>query len=252
MSETLLDADDPQPVEVLNGGSTYPVTLVCEHAGRAIPGRLGSLGLDQEALDRHIAWDIGAGPLTRCLAENLGATAILQPYSRLVIDCNRPVQVPDAMPAMSDNTPVPGNTRLSDEDRKARIDEIFSPFHRAIDDVLDQGRSPAAVSIHSFTPVMHGQPRPWHIGFVSRQDRATSTLLASVIEARRPDLTIGFDEPYQIGDTSDWFIPRHCERRGLRHNLIEVRNDGLADGRMIGAWCDLLEAAIDSLAETLS
>jgi predicted N-formylglutamate amidohydrolase len=249
---SLLTSRDPLPFETINERSSFPVAIICEHAGRAVPEALGSLGLDQAAMERHIAWDIGAGDLTQRLAKRLGATAILQPYSRLVIDCNRPTDVADSMPEISDHTPIPGNAGLDDGDRRSRIEAIFEPFHRAVDAVLDNGRIRAAVAIHSFTPVMNDEPRPWDISFLSRKDLETSRELASIIETRRPDLTIGFNQPYQIEDISDWFIPRHCERRGLPHSLIEIRNDHLLSDHRIDDWCDLLADAITTLAERVT
>ena len=68
--------------------------LTADHAGRAIPRRLGQLGLPDSELERHIAWDIGIAGVTDRLAAALDATAVLQNYSRLVIDCNRDPDVP--------------------------------------------------------------------------------------------------------------------------------------------------------------
>lgn len=247
----LLGSDDPEPVEMINKNSSYPVLIVCEHAGRAIPKNLGSLGLDQDALEKHIAWDIGAGALARNLTEMLGATAILQRYSRLVIDCNRPVIAPDSMPPVSDGIAIPGNADLRETDRQARIDEIFLPFHRLVDAVLDEGRFKAAVSIHSFTPMMDGFARPWDIGFLYRKDVVTSQRLASSVARSNPDLFVGFNQPYQIDDESDWFVPQHGERRNLPHSLIEIRNDHLSDDQAVASWVELLAAAIDAVVETL-
>jgi N-formylglutamate amidohydrolase len=85
----LLGADDPPPVRVLRPEGRSDFLLTADHAGRVIPRRLGTLGLPDSELARHIAWDIGIADVTERLAEALGATAVLQSYSRLVIDCNR-------------------------------------------------------------------------------------------------------------------------------------------------------------------
>ncbi len=85
----LLAADEPAPVRVLRPEARSPFFLTADHAGRLIPARLGTLGLDETERVRHIAWDIGIAGVTERLSEALDATAVLQPYSRLVIDCNR-------------------------------------------------------------------------------------------------------------------------------------------------------------------
>ena len=247
MPSALLGPDDPPPFEIVNEDADHPIALVCEHAGKAIPKGLGSLGLDETALDDHIAWDIGAGRLTRLLAEHFGATAILQPYSRLVIDCNRPVDAPDSMPEISDGVVVPGNRSLTDTERQARIEGIFKPFHQIVDRVLDRKQHKAAFAIHSFTPIMDGFHRPWDIGFVFRHDAETSKALAEAVGADNTDLTIGMNQPYQIDDRSDWFVPQHAERRGLPHSLIEVRNDHLRSEQAISLWAARLARAMTAV-----
>ena len=60
--------------------------------GGASRKKLGDLGVSESELRRHIALDVGIEPVVRFMADELDAHAILQPYSRLVIDCNRPFQ----------------------------------------------------------------------------------------------------------------------------------------------------------------
>ena len=98
----LLSAEDPHPVEVLNPDSDFPILLICEHAGQAVPERLDGLGISQHDLDAHVGWDIGAGSVARHMAELLGAPVVLQRYSRLVIDCNRPPDSPGAIPVRAE------------------------------------------------------------------------------------------------------------------------------------------------------
>ena len=199
-SENLLGPEDPAPVELVNPKGRAPLLLVCEHAGQAVPARLGRLGLTQADLDDHIGWDIGAAALARRLALALDAPAVLQRYSRLVIDCNRPPEAPDAMPEVSDARPVPGNHALSEAARRARIDEIFTPFQEAVARQLARSGLRATFSIHSYTPRMRdGQPRAWDAGFLFREDRATSERLARALQALSGDLTIGLNQPYDVG-----------------------------------------------------
>lgn len=244
----LLGPSDPPPVEVLNAASGYPIALTCEHAGRTVPVRLNGLGLDGEQLSQHIGWDIGAGALTRRLAARLDAPAVLQQYSRLVIDCNRSPETPDSVVEVSDGVRVPGNIGISMHAREQRIDEIFAPFERAVGDLLGRDHCRAAISIHSFTPTFDGVMRPLHVGFLYRVDEATSRHLASTLAALRRDLIIGHNEPYQVDDLTDRFVPHHCEPRGLAHSLVEIRNDELAHDAGIDHWVELLSGAIGNFA----
>ena len=240
----LLSGKDPDPVELVNVHSDHPVVLVCEHAGQAVPTSLNGLGLSPGALDAHIGWDIGAREVTLRLAKALGTPAVLQRYSRLVIDCNRPPEAPDAVPAISDGVLVPENAGLDSKARQARVSEIFEPFNDATAALLDHPDRRAAFAIHSFTPSIGGRTRPWDIGFLYRHDDKTSPLLRDAIAVIRPDLLIGMNEPYQIEDASDWFVPQHGEARGFAHSLIEIRNDQIVDVAGQEVFADLLSAAI--------
>lgn len=238
----LLQASDPAPAEIINPEGDFPILLVCEHAGQGIPTVLGDLGLSRQHLDAHIGWDIGAAAVTRHLSASLNATAVLQYYSRLVIDCNRPPDAQDSMPQMSDGIVIPAN--LKPRNKAQRIKEIFTPYQAKISHFLDCGRFQAVVSIHSFTPVMRGIPRPWDIAFLYRKDKDTSLQLARFIETHYPGITIGYNEPYQASETSDWFVPVHGEARGIAHSLIEIRNDHIGDTGGQKKWANILAPSL--------
>ena len=245
MPHLLLGPQDTSPVTVLNEASDHPLLLVCEHAGNRVPQALNGLGIAQKDRDSHVCWDIGAEAVTRIVAEALGAPAVLQPYSRLVIDCNRPPDAPDAMPKVNHGVQVPGNRYLNEAARTARIEEIFDPFQATVERHLMRQPRKIVLSIHSFTPLLAGEPRPWHVGFLFRQDAQTSTHLARFIAGAQPKLTIGMNQPYQIDDASDWFVPQHGEVSGLPHSLIEIRNDLIGDTQGQQTWADILTAAIN-------
>ncbi|AYE88092.1 MULTISPECIES: N-formylglutamate amidohydrolase [Sulfitobacter] len=241
----LLGADDPAPVTVLNPDSNHPVLLVCEHAGRAVPQALNGLGMKADDRDSHVGWDIGAEAVTRLMAETLNAPAVLQSYSRLVIDCNRPPEAPDAIPESNHGVSVPGNRALDNAARVARVREIFEPFQEKVAEYLRQPSRRMVLAIHSFTPTLGKTSRPWEIGFLFRHETHASTHLARLVQEARPELTIGMNEPYQIDDESDWFVPQHGEASGLPHSLIEIRNDQIRDSQGRAAWAETLSTAIN-------
>lgn len=250
-NHALLCAHDPTPVELINEHSHSPVLLLCEHAGNALPHGKGLLGLQQQQLNEHIAWDIGAAAVARKLATRLQAPLLLQRYSRLLIDCNRPPESAESIPEYSDGVAVPGNFNLSPYERQARQQEIFQPLDRAINEALQRHQRTAAFSIHSFTPQMHDQqPRPWHGGFLTRTRTDTAEALVNHLQRVKPNLTFALNEPYRIDDDTDWFIPRYAEPHGLEHCLIEIRNDQILTDDGINMWSDLLAAAISSVIET--
>ncbi|MCV0352038.1 MAG: N-formylglutamate amidohydrolase [Nitratireductor sp.] len=244
-SGRLLSSLDPNPVTIINQESSFPVLLVCEHAGKTVPAALNGLGLSDDAREAHIGWDIGAAAVTRLMAEQLGAPAVFQSYSRLVIDCNRPPEAPDAMPEVSDGVIVPGNRSLSEEARAHRTREIFEPFNAAVTMMREAPHCRAILSIHSFNPQLQdGVPRPWEISFLYRNDVRTSERLRQLVLENAPDMTVGMNEPYTIDDESDWFVPRHGELSGLPHSLIEIRNDLISDAVGQAQWAKLMTAVV--------
>jgi predicted N-formylglutamate amidohydrolase len=225
----ILTPDDPPPVIVRQGRS--PFVVVCDHAGRAVPYRLAALGLPDAELARHIGWDIGAAAVAQTLAEQLDASVIGQTYSRLVIDCNRPLEAPTSIAQVSDGTTVPGNIGLSLAERQARAREIFEPYHQAIAAELDRraalGQPAVLIAAHSFTSVFNSVERPWHIGVLYREPELAGAVL-DLLRAEA-DLVVGDNEPYAVSDATDYTLPVHGERRGLLHTGIEIRQDLIAD-----------------------
>ena len=249
---TLLSARDPDPVEVLNPGSASPVFLLCEHAGKAIPGVLDELGLDRDVIESHRGWDIGAENLARRLADRLGAPLVLQRYSRLVIDSNRRPGGHGSIPDISDGVAIPGNRNVPAWQQAARIDEIFTPLDQAISTNLNKHPRACAFSIHSFTPQFGGEARPWHAGFLARTQLGAAEHLMSHVQAAAPETVLALNQPYRIEDETDWFIPVHVEPLDIHHCLIEIRNDQIDTDAGAERWANLLSDAIRDLLESLS
>ena len=247
----LLSPGDPAPVAVLNAEGKGDFLITADHAGRAIPRRLGSLGLPDHELARHIAWDIGIAGVTERLSAALDAQAVLQTYSRLVIDCNRGHEVGSSIPEISEATVIPGNIGLSAEDRAGRQREIFAPYHTQIRALLDARakahRRTILVALHSFTPVYKGEVRPMHAGVLYNRGPRFARILLGLLRAEG-DLIVGDNEPYSVSDATDYTVPMHGERRGIPHVEIEIRQDLIGDEAGEAAWATRL-ARLLPLAE---
>ncbi|MXQ07386.1 N-formylglutamate amidohydrolase [Alphaproteobacteria bacterium GH1-50] len=246
----LLSHDDPDAVEMVNAGSARDVLLVCEHAGNTVPASLGRLGLSDDLFESHIGWDIGAEAVARRMAAALDLPLIIQRYSRLIIDCNRPPGGEGSVPALTGGIPVPGNQRLGQDAFDARRRAVFDPYDAALSRAFLRPRLRAVFSIHSFTPDFPGEHRPWDAGFLSRKDIPTARALIDRISAVEPSLSLALNEPYQIEDATDWLIPRYAEALNMRHCLIEVRNTHITDAAGQERWATLLSDAINAIMET--
>ncbi|MDT9600277.1 N-formylglutamate amidohydrolase [Sphingosinicella rhizophila] len=248
----MLTADDPPAVRVFNPKGRASFLLLGDHAGRAIPAALGTLGLGEADLDRHIGWDIGVGAVGEALASALDAVFVRQTYSRLVIDCNRDPDRADAIPAISDGTVIAGNENLTPGQRRMRIEEVHSPYQRAIAEMIArreaEGRETILIALHSFTPWMLGFDRPWDIGVLHAggDTRFATSLLAALRD--RPDLVVGDNQPYAMDDV-DHTIPVHAYPDRRLYAEIEIRQDHLADPEGVGRWCAILADTFAQAAE---
>lgn len=239
----LLAADEPAPFVIERAHAASPFFLTCDHAGRRIPRALGDLGLSESEIVRHIGWDIGAAGVMRELSARLDAFAIGQVYSRLVVDCNRPLDSPTLIPERSERTDIPGNRGLSAAQRAQRVREIFAPYHARTAAELDarraRGQLTIFVTVHSFTPVYHDVARPWHVGMLYHRDTRLAHALLDIIRAEG-GWCVGDNEPYSVNDTSDYAIPVYGEQRSLPHVEIEVRQDLIADAAGQAQWGERL------------
>jgi predicted N-formylglutamate amidohydrolase len=239
------------PFETVNVNGKAHVLLVCDHASNAMPPRYRNLGLDAADVERHIAYDIGAGGVTRELARLIDAPALLGRWSRLLIDINRDPADPSCMPEVSDGSPVPGNRNMPPAERQARIARYFTPYHRAIDERLQAFRKrtivPCLIAVHSFTPQMAGgEPRPWHAGILWDKDPRIALPLLNTLRPQR-DIEVGDNEPYSARAPVGYTMAHHGHRIGLPHASIEVRQDQIADAKGQKSWAERLSRALKPL-----
>jgi len=242
-AQSLIAADEPPPFEVVESRTPSPYVIQCDHASRRIPRALGTLGLAECELERHIAWDIGAAAVARHLAEALDGWLVLQNYSRLVIDCNRPLEHPDSIAERSEDTAIPGNQGLRPDQAKQRAASVFVPYHarirRELDERAAQGTPAILIFMHSFTPTFRAVSRPWHAGVLFHRDRR---LAAPLLEAlrREPELHVGENEPYAAGPLTDYGLMEHAERRALPYVELEIRQDLVETASDQRAWAERL------------
>ena len=237
--------------EVLPGRADRGVLLLCDHATNIVPPEYAGLGLPEREFERHIAFDIGCEGVTRCLAERLGAPAVMSRFSRLLIDPNRGEDDPTLIMRLSDGAVVPGNAAVDAAERARRLETYWRPYDRAVADAIAglterAGLPPIILSVHSFTPAWRGVPRPWHVGLLHDADGRVSERLLAALRAEG-DLTVGDNEPYS-GALGGDMMNRQAHARGLPHSLIEIRQDLIADGTGQREWAERLAPMLDVVA----
>lgn len=247
------DDEASRPYRSIDGDARTGLLILCDHAENTIPPAYDRLGLKDQDLHRHIAYDLGAAAVAERLAAMLGAPAVLSRFSRLLIDPNRGLDDPTLVMQITDGLIVPGNAGLDAEALQARIDLYHKPYHEAIERAVDagiaRGKPPVIVSMHSFTQAWKGVARPWAVGVLWDKDPRLALPLLDALGAI-PGIVVGDNVPYSgqlKGDT----LYRHGTRRGLAHALIELRQDlilgpeGQAEwaARLAGVLRKVLDAA---------
>ena len=245
----LLTPDEPAPYQVINPEGNSKLVLVCDHASNRLPLVLGNLGLNNKHLASHIAWDPGAASLARALSARLDAPLVMSNYSRLVIDCNRHPCTADSIPVSSHGIVIPGNADLSAEDVDLRQKMLFTPYQDAICRILESRSSQAVrvLSIHSFSPCIAADQRPWCIGVCYRlyAGWAMEWLTALRMRVAEP---VGDNQPYRIEQEIDYTLPVQCEARKIPCIMLEIRQDKLLDQGAVFQWSELIGDSWVSIA----
>lgn len=244
----LLQASDGPAVAVDNPRGTSPIVLVCEHASATIPAALGDLGLDETVRASHAGWDIGALGVARAMSAALDAVLVHQRFSRLAYDCNRPPDAPDAMPTQSEVHRIAANDELSEAERRQRINEIYLPFHAAIEEAVEgrlvRGREPILVTVHSFTRIYFGRRRAVDLGVLHDTDgRLADRLLRKAANAL-PGLAVRRNEPYGPADGVTHTLRLHALKPAHENVMLEIANDLIRTEAEQALWADRLSALL--------
>ncbi len=244
----MLNLEQCQAFYSYNEGCASSVLLVCDHASRAVAPAYQQLGLPAAEFEKHIAYDIGAAGVTVALSDLLQAPAVLSGFSRLLIDANRYADDSAAMPLCSDGVQIPANQHLSDEQKRQRVRDYFTPYHQRITESLVQisqtGTTPFIISVHSFTPEMQGKKRPWEIGVLSAldPDPYAAQLMANL--RAQTDFNIGDNEPYHACSPRGYTTDHHAVKQGYPHLLFELRQDLVERPDQQQKMADLLHCAV--------
>lgn len=255
MEQSLLDETDGVPVLTENADGTAPFLIVCDHASNKIPASLGTLGVNEAALQSHAAWDLGAFGIAVKLAHLLDAPLIYTGFSRLVYDVNRPPDSPEAIREASEIYDIPGNHGLSDAERKARIWTIYQPFHAKIDEIIDAreagSQETVLIALHSFTPVYHGQQRDVQLGVLHDRDRRLADAVLDCAP-RFTSLITQRNSPYGPEDGVTHTLARHALPRRLLNVMLEVRNDLISSEENQSVVVEMLSKLMNSALERVN
>jgi len=138
--------------------------ISCDHASNRVPEQIngGSLGLPDQDMARHIAYDVGALGVAQALGRLLDAPMVASNFSRLVIDPNRGTDDPTLIMQLYDGTLIPANKGVDADERQRRIEAYHAPYHTAIDThALQHNRLNALIELRNDLIETPAQQMAW-------------------------------------------------------------------------------------------
>ena len=244
--------DEPSVYSLENQQVSAPVVISCDHASNRIPKAFQQLGLADEHLQQHIAYDIGALQVANALANFFSFPLISSNYSRLLVDLNRHPHDPSAIPEVSDEILIPGNRGLTEEQKQNRLSDYFYPYHsrhgELVDNASNSYKNPFVLAIHSFTPEMQNFARPWHYGVLWGHSEHLSSKFINSLQSL-PGRFIGENQPYHALQPRGYSQDVHGADRDVDVILLEIRQDLISstEGQQMIAneLCEAIEPIID-------
>lgn len=238
------------PFEIIGTPKAGGILVICDHASNHVPIDI-HLGIDDRLLTQHIAWDIGVAGVAQYLVHLSDCAAFLATHSRLVTDLNRYPHDDSAVPASSDGVTIVGND-LTDSERQARLARFFTPYHAALETLLQRHRPELILSVHSFTPRLETDPaaaRPWHIGILYNEQDAPSQIAIDYLTGE--GLNVGDQLPYS-GKMLNATMNRHAEANDIPYVGIEIRQDLISDAKGQERFAALLAEMAQYIVEKLA
>jgi predicted N-formylglutamate amidohydrolase len=251
ISAPLLSDGELPPYEIINESGKAKCVIICDHAGVNVPKKLNRLGLEDYRFGEHYAQDVGSRQVSITLSNLLDAPCILANYSRLVVDLNRRLDHPTAFVTNTEHGPVPGNVNMKDDEKNLRVNEIYIPYHVALEKLIrsytDKGIIPAIISIHSFTPMFYKQKRPWELGLLWVQDQRLPEPIINYF--RNLGYVVGDNEPYDARILRGTTINHHADANGLPNALFEIRNDLVRSEEACVKWGEMIAACMNEILD---
>jgi predicted N-formylglutamate amidohydrolase len=227
---------DKNMITTLHENKKSNFLIICDHASNHIPSKYENLGLNEEILDTHIAYDIGVKEVATYLSELLQCPLVMTDFSRLLIDANRGIDDPTLIMKISDGKIIRGNKDISFQancsEKKQRINSYYNTYHDKISEIINRSLEknifPGIVSIHSFTPIFGGNKRSTELGILWDSDNRLPDIFFSHLNKNYKNINIGNNKPY-TGRMKNDTLYRHGTKQGLANVLIEIRQDLIID-----------------------
>ena len=179
------------------------ICLSCEHAANEVPAAYRRLFAENPSiLFSHRAYDIGILEVAKRMAQLLRRPLFACCATRLLIDANRSLGHANLFSEFS--------RQLPQKDRDWLIRNLYRRYResvtRHVRSQIRRNRRVFHLSLHSFTPVLHGQTRKADIGILYDPGRKTETAAARALQHILRDITgLRIRRNYPYRGTADGF-----------------------------------------------
>lgn len=171
--------------------------ITCEHASNAIPKAYQKLfSTAEKILETHLAYDIGAAALYTAFQKKQTGYYIRGKWSRLLVDLNRSISKERCFSQYT--------KALNQGEKQIILEKYYYPYRHAvfenISDLLEQKKNVLHLSLHSFTPYLHGKKRETDIGLLYDPARPTEKNFAAHLKnllKTKINCRIRYNYPYK-------------------------------------------------------
>lgn len=173
------------------------LVISCEHGGNDIPAAYQKYVRHHQALlQTHQGYDPGTLHLFKKV-KALSDTAMSNTISRLLIECNRSLHHPSLFSEISSG--------FSKSEKKHLIATVYLPYRNTIENAIGafikQQEIVLHISLHSFTPHLHGEERNNDIGLLydskNLGEKQLCALWKQQLQKQNPSLKIRYNYPYR-------------------------------------------------------
>jgi len=200
----------------------YNALITCEHGGSELPPGRPWHAQDIKLKQTHWAYDIGAGDFARDLSSHIRAPALINNFSRLIIDVNRPLDDETLFRSTADGMPVELNQDLNLLEKQRRIDRYYKPYHEELA-YLNHLLDPSLIlAIHSFTKNYEGNLREVEVGVLFNQNEELALEFEQFF--RDQGYKVKLNEPWS-GKEGFMYAVSQVESNRNKGIMLEFRND---------------------------
>ncbi len=144
--------------------------ITCEHGGNRVPTPYrGLFRGHQQTLASHRGYDQGALTLARAFARTYSAPLIHSTITRLLVDLNRSRGHQQVFSEFTKQLSVLEQDRI--------LTEYYEPYRQQVEGLVEQlvkrAHRVVHLSVHSFTPELHGVQRTADVGLLYDPRRTT-------------------------------------------------------------------------------